>query len=48
MPIVAKPNEQEFVFVKFEKDYDRYLLNTQIELIIKKNNIYFLPYSAIK
>ena len=46
--VVTKPNEQEFVFVKFLKEYERYSLNIEIEIRIRKDAIYFLPYVAVK
>lgn len=46
--LITKPNEQEFVFVRFHKDYEVYSLNIQIDIVIRKGNIYFLPYVAVR
>jgi hypothetical protein len=45
---VTKPNDKEYVFIRFLKDYGKYSLFTDIEVEIKKDNIYFIPYHAIK
>jgi len=46
--LITKPNEKEFVFVRFLKDYSMYKLPNQIEMEIKKNCVYFLNYDQIK
>lgn len=46
--LITKPNENEFVFVRFYKDYEVYSLNIQIDIQIKKDTVYFMPYSAVK
>lgn len=46
--LVAKPNEQEFVFVRFLKEYEVYAFNIEIEVQIKRDNVYFLPYVAVR
>ena len=46
--LITRPNEQEFVFVRFLKEYDSYALNIQIQVQIKKDTVYFLPYVAVK
>jgi GINS complex subunit 4 len=46
--MITKPNDQEFVFVRFLKDYEVYALNIEIEIKIKRDTIYFMPYTAAK
>ncbi len=46
--MITKPNDKEFVFVRFLKDYEIYALNIEIEIKIQKNTIYFMPYTAVK
>ena len=46
--MITKPNLQEFVFVRFLKDYEVYALNIEIEIKIQKDTIYFMPYIAAK
>jgi hypothetical protein len=46
--MITKPNLQEFVFVRFLKDYEVYALNIEIEIKIQKDTIYFIPYTAAK
>ncbi len=46
--MVTKPNENEFVFVRFMKEYEVYSLNIEIDISIKENTVYFMPYKAVK
>jgi GINS complex subunit 4 len=46
--LITKPNEQEFVFVRFLRDHERYMLNIEIEVRIKAGQVYFLPYIAAR
>jgi len=46
--MITKPNEQEFVLVRFLKEYERYSLNIEIDIQIKLGHVYFLPYIAVK
>jgi hypothetical protein len=46
--MITKPNEQEFVFVRFLKDYEIFTLNIQIDVQIRKDMVYFLPYVAVR
>lgn len=46
--LITKPNEQEFVFVRFLKDYDIFSLNIGVEIQIRKDMVYFLPYVAVR
>lgn len=46
--MITKPNENDFVFVRFLKDYDVYSLNIDIDIQIKKDTVYFLPYKAVR
>lgn len=46
--LITKPNEGEFVFVRFLKEYEVYQLNIDIEIKIIKDAVYFLPYKAVR
>ena len=42
------PNEKEFVFVRFLKGYARYSIMAHIDVELKKDSIYFLPYDCVR
>ncbi len=46
--MVTKPNEREYVFVRFHKDYEVYSLNVEVDVTIKREQVYFLPYKAVR
>lgn len=46
--MITKPNENEYVFVRFLKDYEVYALNIDLEIKIRSGTIYFMPYKACK
>ncbi len=46
--MITKPNENEFVFVRFLKDYEVYSLNIQVDIKIASGTIYMMPYKACK
>lgn len=46
--IVTKPNSKEFVFVRFLVNYEKYQLLQDIDVELKKDNIYFVPYDNVK
>lgn len=46
--LITKPNESEFVFVRFHKEYEVYQLNIELEIKIIKDSVYFLPYKAVR
>ena len=46
--MITKPNENEYVFVRFLKDYEVYALNINLEIKIRSGTIYFMPYKACK
>jgi len=46
--LITKPNDQEFVFVRFLRDYEIYTLNIQVDIQIIKDTVYFLPFVAVK
>lgn len=46
--MITKPNENEFVFVRFLKDYEVYSLKVEVDIRIKKDTIYFMPYLSAR
>ena len=46
--LVTPPNGEEFVFVRFLRDYEAYMLNIEVEIAVKAHAVYFLPYVAIR
>lgn len=46
--MITKPNENEFVLVRFLKEHEMYMLNIDIEIQIKQGCVYFLPYVAVR
>jgi GINS complex subunit 4 len=46
--LLTPPNGEEFVFVRFLRDYEAYMLNIEVEIAIKAHAVYFLPYCAVR
>ena len=46
--LVTKPNTKQFVFVRFLVDVAKYTVMGHIDIEIKDNSIYFLPFDQIK
>jgi hypothetical protein len=46
--LVTKPNGKQFVFVRFLTSLNKYTILGHIDIEIKENCIYFLPFEQIK
>lgn len=46
--LVTKPNSKHMVFVRFLVSYTKYTILGHIDIEIKEDNIYFLPFDQIK
>lgn len=42
--MITQPNLQNFIFVRFLNSYQKYTIMGHIDIEIKEDNVYFLPY----